>query len=410
MDTVFRFADCELDLGLFELRRAGRIVHVEPQVVEVLAHLLRHRDRMVPRTELLDIVWGDRFVSESALSSRLMQARRAVGDDGQRQDVIATVHGRGYRFVAPVETVERTGVPPSAHVSPSAHVASTALPDTQEVRYCVAEDGVCVAYAVAGAGPPLVKAANWLTNLEQEWDSPIWGHWLHELARDHWLVRYDERGCGLSDWEVPDFGFDAWVHDLELVVEAAGVRGPFPLLGLSQGGAVAIAYAVRHPERVTRLVLVGAYARGRLVRAETAEAREDAALDLALGRVAWRRDDDAFRQVFASQFLPDVSRERWDAFNQLQRATTSTENVVRFLDAFARIDVTDLAPRVACPALVVHARDDLRVPRSQARELAALIPRSRLVMLRSRNHILTADEPAWPAFLTELRAFLAVDD
>lgn len=401
MDTVFRFAGCELDLGLFELRRAGRIVHVEPQVVEVLAHLLRHRDRMVPRTELLDTVWGDRFVSESALSSRLMQARRAVGDDGRRQEVIATVHGRGYRFVAPVESLERSGVPPPVPAAPSA------LPDTQEVRYCVAEDGVCVAYAIAGCGPPLVKAANWLTNLDQEWDSPIWGHWLHELAREHRLVRYDERGCGLSDWEVPDFGFDAWVHDLELVVEAAGVRGPFPLLGVSQGGAVAIAYAVRHPERVARLILVGAYARGRLVRAETPEAREDAALDLALGRVAWRRDDDAFRQVFAGQFLPDGTRELWDAFNQLQRATTSTENVVRFLDAFARVDVTALAPQVVCPTLVVHARDDLRVPRSQAQELAALIPRSRLVMLRSRNHILIGDEPAWPAFLAELRAFLA---
>jgi pimeloyl-ACP methyl ester carboxylesterase len=206
---------------------------------------------------------------------------------------------------------------------------------------------------------------------------------------------------------VPAFGFDAWVDDLELVVEAAGIDGPFPLLGISQGGAVAVAYAVRHPERVARLVLVGAYARGRLVRAETAEARDEAAFDLELARVAWRRADDSFRQVFASQFLPDGTRELWDAFNRLQRSTTSTENVVRFLDVFARIDVTELAPRVACPTLVVHSRDDMRVPRSQARELVGLIPDSRLVMLGSRNHILMADEPAWPAFLAELRAFLA---
>ena len=401
MGTVYRFAGCELDLGQFELRRDGSVVHVEPQVVEVLAHLLEHRDRMVSRGELLEAVWGDRFVSESALSSRLMQARRAVGDDGHRQAVIATVHGRGYRFVAAVEC--GTGDGPAG---PKA--ADDGLPvGGQQVRYCVADDGVCVAYAVAGDGPPLVKAANWLTHLGLEWESPIWAHWLHALAGEHRLIRYDERGCGLSDWEVPDFGFDAWVDDLELVVDAAGLDEPFPLLGVSQGGAVAIAYAVRHPERVSRLVLVGAYARGRLVRAETREAREEAELDLELGRVAWRRDDDSFRQVFASQFLPDASRETWDAFNRLQRATTSTENVVRFMDVFAHVDVTEAAPLVRCPTLVVHARDDMRVPRSQARELVSLIPGSRLVMLNSRNHILVADEPAWPEFLTELRDFLA---
>lgn len=397
MGTVYHFADCQFDPDQLELRRGGRVVHVEPQVAEVLSYLVAHRDRMVPRTELLDAVWGDRFVSESAMSSRLMQARRAVGDDGHRQAVIATVHGRGFRFVAPVVLLE----------APLASTPPPAPPGAQEVRYAVAADGVCVAYALAGEGPPLVKAANWLTHLEREWDSPIWGHWLHELATDHRLVRYDERGCGLSDWDVPSFDFEAWVDDLELVVEAAAVEEPFALLGISQGGAVAIAYAVRHPERVARMVLVGAYARGRLIRAETAEARDEAALDLEIGKVAWRRDDDAFRQVFASQFLPGADRELWDAFNQLQRVTTSTENVVSFLDVFAHIDVTAQAPRVRCPTLVVHSRGDLRVPRSQARELTDLIPDSRLVMLNSRNHILTADEPAWPGFLVELRQFLS---
>ncbi|SFB71999.1 Pimeloyl-ACP methyl ester carboxylesterase [Nocardioides terrae] len=270
----------------------------------------------------------------------------------------------------------------------------------------MAGDGTAVAYAVAGEGPPLVQAAHWLTHLEHDWDSPIWGHWLHELSRGRRLVRYDERGCGLSDWDVPDFGLDAWVDDLELVVEASGTEPPFPVLGLSQGGAVAIAYAVRHPERVSRLVLVGAYAAGRLVRAETPEARAEALLDLEVGRVAWRHEDDSYRQVFASQFLPDASRELWDAFNRLQRTTTSTDNVVRFLDVFARIDVRDLLEEVRCPTLVVHSRDDLRVPGTQARELAARIPDARLLLLASRNHILTADEPAWSTFLAEATAFL----
>jgi len=398
MATVFRFGDCELDLAQYELRRGTDVVHVEPQVLDVLSHLVVNRDRLVPKTELLDAVWGDRFVSESALTSRLKQARRAVGDDGQAQRMIATVHGRGYRFVAPV--VEIDGAAPDGREPPRW------APCDQDIRYCVSGDGACVAYATAGEGPPLVKAANWLTHLQLEWDSPIWAHWLHELARGHRLIRYDERGCGLSDWDVGDFGFDDWVDDLELVVDSVGVER-FPLLGVSQGAAVAIAYAVRHPERVARLVLVGGYGRGRLVRAATAQALDEARLDLEVARVGWRRDDDTFRQVFASQFLPDADRRLWDAFNELQRATTSIDNVVRFLDVFARIDVTALAPQVRCPTLIVHARGDHRVPESQARELAALIPDSRLVLLNSRNHILLADEPAWSTFLAEVDPFLA---
>ncbi len=398
MNTVYRFEDCELDLAQYELRRGGAVVHVEPQVLDVLAHLVANHGRLVPKTELLDGVWSDRFVSESALTSRLKQARRAVGDDGQNQRVIATVHGRGYRFVAPVVEVGDAGE--SSGAMPSS------IADDQEIRYGISDDGVCVAYAIAGSGPPLVKAANWLTHLELEWNSPIWSHWLHDLASGHQLIRYDERGCGLSDWDVADFSFDAWVDDLELVVDAVGVER-FPLLGISQGAAVAIAYAVRHPERVERLILCGAYSRGRLVRAETAEALEEAALDLEVARVGWRRDDDTFRQVFASQFLPDASRELWEAFNNLQRATTSIDNVVRFLDVFARIDVSHLAPKVRCPTLIAHSRGDVRVPESQARELAALIPGSRLVLLNSRNHILTRSEPAWQVFLDEVARFVS---
>lgn len=393
---VFTFEQCQLDPARFELTRGGAAVHVEPQVFEVLVYLVTHRDRVVTKTELLDAVWGDRFVSDSALTSRLKAVRKAIGDDGRDQRLIATVHGVGYRFVAPVS---HDGGAPPALVDASHPRAS------QEIRYCTSPDGVRIAYACTGSGPPLVKAANWLTHLDLEWDSPIWAHWLDALSAHHRLVRYDERGCGMSDWDVHDFSLDAWVEDLELVVDSVGLDR-FPLLGVSQGGAVALAYAVRHPERVTRIVLVGAYARGRLARAASAEEREEAALDLQVGRVGWRRDDSAYRQVFAAQFLPDATREHWDAFNALQRATTSTENVVRFLDTFANLDVSALAPQVACPTLVLHARRDRRVPTAQARELAALIPGSTVHLLDSGNHIMMADEPAWPDLVTELDAFL----
>jgi pimeloyl-ACP methyl ester carboxylesterase/DNA-binding winged helix-turn-helix (wHTH) protein len=396
---VYVFDSCSLDPARVELRRDGQVVHVEPQVFDVLAFLLAHRDRVVTKAELLDDVWGSRFVSESTLTSRVKAARRAIGDDGAHQRLIATVHGVGYRFVGEVdEAAARSGgvAPPDGEAAERR---------SQEIRYCCSEDGVRIAYATSGTGPALVKAANWLTNLDLEWESPIWSHWIDALSARHRLVRYDERGCGLSDWDVDTFDLDTWVEDLELVVDSAGLER-FPLLGLSQGGAVAIAYAVRHPERVSRLVLVGAYVQGRLARARTPEERAEAALDMEIGRVAWRRDDAAFRQVFAAQFFPRERRETWDAFNALQRATTSTENVVRFLDTFANIDVADLATRVRCPTLVLHAREDRRVPTAQARELARLVPNSSLRLLDSSNHILTEQEPAWPLLLEELDRFI----
>ena len=278
-----------------------------------------------------------------------------------------------------------------------------ALP--QDIRYCVSPDGVGVAYAEAGHGPPLVKAANWLTHLELEWDSPIWAHWLHGFAERHRLIRYDERGCGLSDWDVDDFSFDAWVDDLELVVDAVGVER-FPLLGVSQGGAVAIAYAVRHPERVSHLILAGAYGRGRLVRAVNAAERDEAALDLDIARVGWRRDDDAFRLVFASQFLPDGTRELWDAFIDLQRATTSTDNLVQ-VPRGVRPD-----RRVAPGAQGALPDADRALPRRPA-GTAVPGPRARrpdpgqpsgpAEQPEPHPH---RDEPAWPVFLDEIERFL----
>lgn len=395
---MYVFGTCEVDPARFELRRGGAVIHVQPQVFGVLRYLLEHRHRVVPKTELLDAVWGDRYVSDATLCSRIKAARRAIGDDGASQRLIATVHGVGYRFVG--DAAE----PTTDRALPSQPPAAAAR--DQEIRYCHSPAGIGIAYATTGSGPPLVKAANWLTHLDLERDSIIWAHWIDALSARHRLVRYDERGCGLSDWQAGEFSLDTWVEDLELVVGSAGLTR-FPLIGLSQGAAVAIAYAVCHPEQVSRLVLVGGYARGRPTRAQTAEEQEEAALDLQVGRVAWRRDDPAYRQVFAAQFLPDESRQTWDAFNALQRATTSTENVVRFLEAFARIDVSALAASVRCPTLILHARRDRRVPVQQARELAALIPGSILRLVDSGNHILTASEPAWPVVTHEIDRFLA---
>ncbi|MGQ4388722.1 alpha/beta fold hydrolase [Streptomyces sp. SAS_270] len=405
---TYRFGEYELDMARHQLRRAGESVHVEPRALDLLRHLVEHRDRVVPKSELLDEVWGDRFVSEAALTTALRTVRLAVGDTGSRQQLIRTVHRRGYQFVAAATVIgagRSVGPGLDAGMKPAA-VGGPLGADRQTIRFCQAGDGIRIAYASVGSGPPLLKAANWMTHLDLEWTTPVWAHWLSGLARNRQLIRYDERGCGLSDWTVPGFTFDDWVDDLDTVVEAAGLDR-FPLLGVSQGGAVAMAYAVRRPERVSRLILAGAYAQGRQVRARNDFEREEATLDLDLARVGWKDQDPGFLRVFASQFLPEGTPEDWDEFTVFLRQTTSPANGVRFLEEFARIDVSDIAHRVECPTLIIHSRDDERVPVSQANELAALIPDSRLVLLKSRNHLFTAFEPAWDEFLSHIDAFLS---
>ena len=397
---TYLFDEYALDTARLQLRRGGDAVHVEPRAFDVLVHLAERRDRVVTKDELLDAVWGDRFVSEAALTTALRTARRAVGDSGDAQRVVRTVHGRGYQFIAETRVEVTAGSGASTPPSPRP------LAERQEIRFCRAADGARIAYAEVGDGPPLVKAANWITHLDLEWSSPVWAHWMQGLAAGRTLIRYDERGCGLSDWEVGEFTFDDWVSDLETVVDAVGIER-FPLIGISQGAAVALAYAVRHPERVSKLVLAGGYARGRLVRATTDAERSAAALDLDLARVGWAQQDPSFMRVFASQFLPQGTQEEWDEFTSFQRATTSAGNAVRFLQEFADIDVSDIAHLVQCPTLILHSRDDVRVPASQAYELASLIPDSRLALLDSGNHLLSPSEPAWPEFLAQLDEFLA---
>jgi pimeloyl-ACP methyl ester carboxylesterase/DNA-binding CsgD family transcriptional regulator len=273
----------------------------------------------------------------------------------------------------------------------------------QQIRFCTAPDGVRLAYAIHGNGPPLVKAANWLTHLEFDWESPVWRHWLQGLGEGHTLVRYDERGCGLSDRDIDELSLERWVADLEAVVDSAGLDR-FPLLGISQGASIAIAYAVRHPDRVTRLVLYGGYARGRNKRS-VEQGRQAEALRSVI-RAGWDDPNPAFRRLFTMLFLPEGTPDQMAWYDELQRRSTSAENAIRLYGARNDLDVTDLATRVAAPTLILHARADRVVPFEEGRLLAGLVPGARLVPLESSNHILLRDEPAWSTFLAELRGFL----
>jgi pimeloyl-ACP methyl ester carboxylesterase/DNA-binding CsgD family transcriptional regulator len=277
----------------------------------------------------------------------------------------------------------------------------------QEIRFCTASDGLRLAYAISGRGPPLVKAGNWLTHLEFDWESPVWRHWMEGLSARHTLVRYDERGCGLSDREVGELSLEQWVADLESVVEAAGVER-FALLGVSGGGPVAVAYAVRHPDRVGRLVLYGTYARGR--GSWAAAQREQAEVLISLVRVGWAQANPVFRRVFTNLFIPEATPEQMEWFDELQRVTTSAENAVKLRRARQNVDVAALAAQVSVPTLVMHARDDALVPFEHGRLLATTIPGARLVTLEGRNHILLADEPVWQIFLSEFHTFLGTPE
>ena len=275
----------------------------------------------------------------------------------------------------------------------------------QQIRFCTSHDGARIAYALSGTGPPIVKVANWLSHLEFDMQSPVWSSLLRELSRSHLLVRYDERGCGLSDWNVEDLSFEAWVRDLETVVDAAGVDR-FPLLGISQGASIAVAYAVRHPERVTHLILHGGYARGRLKRSPTPAQREEAETMNKLAELGWGQENPAFRQFFTTQFIPGGTPEQHHWFNELERISTSPVNAGRFMRVFNEIDVVELLPKVNCPTLVLHATRDARVSFDEGRLIASRIPGARFVPLESNNHLLIESDPAWQRFVEEVRAFL----
>ena len=276
----------------------------------------------------------------------------------------------------------------------------------QEVRYCMTPDGVRLAYAKVGSGPALMRSAHWMGHLEYDWELPIFRDSLLELAKSFALVRFDARGNGLSDWDVGDLSFDAWVSDMETVVDAAGLDR-FPLLALSQGCAVSVAFAAKHPDRVSHLILVGGFAVGFNKRPNTTAAdRERWAAMKTLMKLGWGSDDASFRQLFTSSMMPTATREQADAFNELQRLSASADCAVRYLETVADFDVRHLLPKVRSPTLVMHVRDDLRAPIALGRELAAGIPNARFVALPGKNHVILAQDPGAAQFLKELKDFV----
>lgn len=402
---LVRFGDCELDCDRRELRRGAKSVHVQPQVFDLLVYMVTHRDRVISRDEMVEAVWQGRSVSDVTLNSRVNSARQAIGDDGERQALIRTVPRRGFRFVGRLvdanAEVEAVDAPNGARL---AEANARSIAAGQNLRFCRSSDGVNIAVATCGNGFPIVRIGTWLTHVQHDWESPIWAPLFQRLAERFRLVRYDPRGCGLSDRNPAQISFEGFVSDLETVTDALGLKR-FALLGTSQGAAVSIAYAVRHPDRVTHVVLSGGYAVGWNRRGAPAEIATRAAL-LTLIANGWGQDNPAFRQVFAARMWPETTLEQSRSFDEMQRLSASPENAERIQRVVGDIDVTGLLSHVKAPTLVLHSRGDASVPRELGLMLAQQISGARFVELDSRNHFPLSHEAAWKTYVSEIIGFV----
>src|SRR3954468_10677092 len=275
----------------------------------------------------------------------------------------------------------------------------------QQIRFCRAPDGVRIAYAVSGTGPPMLVSTCWLSHLQHDWESPVWRHFLDAIVGSPTIIRSDERGYGLSDWDVTDPRLEARIGDLEAVADDAGLER-FALMGMAQGGPPAIAYATRHPDRLTRLLFYGSYAGAISGGADTEEELE---AFVRLIKVGWGRPQHHFRRVFTSMMIPGATEEQMRWLDELQRVAAPASTASSALRERSRADCVGLLPDVHAPTLVLHSLRDQMNDFESGRLLATRIPGARLVPLDSDNHIVLGDEPAWPVLVEEVRRFMAPD-
>jgi len=403
---TYLFEDFCLDSGRRELRRGSELISVEPLVFDLLEFLLRARDRVVSKDDLIASVWKGRIVSESTLTSRMNSVRHAVGDNGEHQRLIRTIPRKGFRFVGDVREKQKSlDLLETTRPQMSRDEAPPPTADLPTVSFTQMSNGTHLAVSATGDGPLLVRAAHWVNHIEHEWQSPLVGPLLQRLSRRFRLVRYDGRGTGLSDRNVPDMSFARYQEDLEAVTNALKLER-FALLGISGGAANAIGYAARHPERVSKLVLSGGYALGRNKRSSP-QSTEEAQAFITMLRSGWGNEESPFWRASSSFFLPNATPEQRKWHYQLQHtAFTVVDSMVSARQAVDAIDVLGFLPLVRAPTIVFHSRRDNLVPFEQGRLIAASIPGAKLVPLESENHFLLESEPAWTKFVGEMEAFL----
>jgi pimeloyl-ACP methyl ester carboxylesterase len=397
-NSVFEFGPFRLELRQHRLLRQDRSVPLTGKAFNTLCVLVERHGELVSKQDLMSAVWPMTTVEENNLDRNISTLRKALGEQANGDPFIETVPRVGYRFVAPVTEASPNQLMPVRDQGPGTS-------SRQEIRFCVTDDKVRLAYSTVGSGHPLVRVANCFNHLDFEWERPTWRHWVRDLGKNQTLVRYDGRANGLSDWEVADISLDAWIHDLETVVDAAGIQ-KFALMGHSQGGAIAIAYAARHPERVSHLVLLGAYSRGAHHRDLPDGVEVRRALE-TLVQLNWGKTNPSFFHVVTDLYIPEKATpedKRW--FKELQVVSMSPSNLVRVMQACDAINVRPLLPSISVPTIVFHSDRDRVAPPQEGRILAAEIKGARFVPLSGANHLLLEEEPSWNVFREEVSTFL----
>jgi len=390
----FFFADCVLDIARHAFAREGNAVPIEPQVFDLLHLLAERAGQLVTKDDLVDAVWEGRIVSDVTIGSRISAARKAVGDNGTDQRIIRTIPRRGFSLVAHVSSdVDET--------RPSYMAAK------QTIRFATSKDGTQIAYANSGNGPPLLRAGHFLTHLKRDWEGSVYQPMIATLSAAHTLVRYDQRGTGLSQADVNDLSLEAYADDMLAVADAAGLDR-FPIFATSQGVPVSIHFAATHPERVSSLVLFGGFAQGRMIRDDDFS-RDDAEALMTLINKGWGKPDSPFMSAFVSLFCPDASREERASIAESQLASATPDMAARIRRTIDQFDVTDRLGKVQAPTFVLHASGDAIHPLSQGRLLAGGIRGSEFQMIESNNHIILQSSPAWDEIVKATLEFIARD-
>jgi DNA-binding winged helix-turn-helix (wHTH) protein/pimeloyl-ACP methyl ester carboxylesterase len=394
----YLFGNYLLDVDERRLLRGHEEIRLRGKLFDTLRVLVENSGKLVRKDAFMESVWPDSVVEDNNLDYCISQLRKLL----HPEKYIETVPRHGYRFVADVTTPTSAGrlfqLDSVKPLSDNPH---------QEIKFFTTSDGVRIAYNIAGQGPPIVRTIHWLNHLDFEWKTPLRRQWLTEVMRHNTLLRYDQRGSGLSDWNISDFSFERTIQDFEELVDAAGME-KFAIFGGCQGAAVGIAYATRHPERVTKLIINGTFANGWPAPGPGADEHLHAMLTLI--RSGWGRDNPAFRQLWTTLFRPDADSAEAAWLNELQRVSSSPENAAQMMAEFPNIRVLDMLPKIACPTLVLHSRDDGAVPVQEGKLIAARVRGSRFVELPSRSHMVSPGDVAWDQLVQEVSAFMDWND
>jgi pimeloyl-ACP methyl ester carboxylesterase len=388
------FGNYVLDVDERRLLRENEEIRLRGKLFDTLRVLVENAGKLIRKDAFMESVWPDSVVEDNNLDYCISQLRKLLDP----AKYIETVPRHGYRFTAEVTTLSPTRRLVRLQPADQSHD----VPD-QQVQFFTTSDGARIAYHVGGQGPVLVRTIHWLNHLDFEWKTPLRRQWLSEIMCHNTLVRYDQRGSGLSDWNISDFSFERTVRDFEELVDAAGLE-KFSILGGCQGAAVGIAYAVRHPERVNKLVINGTFANGWPAPGPGAQEHLEAMLTLI--RSGWGRDNPAFRQLWTTLFRPDADSVEVAWLNELQRITSSPENAARMIAEFPNIKILDMLPKISCPTLVLHSRDDGAVPVQEGKLIAARIRGARFVELPSRSHMVAPGDTGWEQLVQEFAAFM----